>query len=387
MVRNTNPVMHRSLSRLLTTHTGSLPRPDDLVQPLYAAESGAVADRAALEDRVREAVAETVRRQREAGVDVVNDGEMSKVSYSTYVTERLTGYEGHVEVQRRPRPDAAAFPDYAEWNARQQQGSFRIKRYACTGPVRYVGHAALQRDIANLRAALATVDVTEAFMTAASPGVIAVFQPNQYYPSTEKYLWALADAMREEYEAIHAAGFVLQLDCPDLSGMSSAQIPGQKPADLALRIEVLNHAVANIPPDRMRMHLCWGNYEGPHHLDTPLKDIIGEVVKARPVAVSFEGANPRHEHEWNVFEDFKLPDGKIIIPGVLDSTTNYIEHPELVAQRLVRYARLVGRENVLVGTDCGFGTFAGTPMVHPAIVFAKLQAMAEGAALASRQLW
>jgi 5-methyltetrahydropteroyltriglutamate--homocysteine methyltransferase len=379
--------MKRSTDRVLTTHTGSLPRPDDLVQLLYAAESGEAVDRATLERRVREAVAESVRQQRAAGLDVVNDGEMSKVSYSTYVTDRLTGYEDRVAVARRPRPDAAAFPDYAEWNARQQQGSFRIKRYACTGPVRYVGHAALQRDIANLKAALAGTDVAEAFMTAASPGVIAVFQPNRYYASQEAYLGALADAMREEYEAIHAAGLLLQVDCPDLSGMSSAQTPGEKPADLALRIEVLNHATANIPPDRVRMHLCWGNYEGPHHLDTPLRAIIGEVVKARPAGVSFEGANPRHEHEWNVFEDFTLPEGKIIIPGVLDSTTNYIEHPELVAQRLVRYATLVGRDHVIAGTDCGFGTFAGTPMVHPAIVFAKLAAMVEGAALASRQLW
>lgn len=379
--------MKRSIDRILTTHTGSLPRPDDLVELLYADETGGITDRGAFDRRVRQGVAESVRRQVEVGLDVVNDGEVGKVSYSTYVSGRLTGYESRVNVPRRPRPDAAAFPDYAEWNARQQQGAQRIKRYACTGPVRYVGHAALGRDIDDLKAALEGVKVAEAFMTAASPGVISVFQPNQYYASNEEYLWALADAMREEYEAIHMAGLLLQLDCPDLSGMGTGQTPGERPADLASRLEALTHAVARIPPDRMRLHLCWGNYEGPHHLDTPLKELIGEVLKARPAAISFEGANPRHEHEWNVFERVKLPEGKVIIPGVLDSTTNYIEHPELVAQRIVRYAKLVGRENVIAGTDCGFGTFAGTPIVHPSIAFAKLASMAEGARLASQALW
>ena len=373
--------------RIRTTHTGSLPRPDDLVDLLYAEERGETADRAALERRVREAVAESVRQQVAAGLEIVNDGEMGKVGYSTYVTARLTGYESRVHVPRAPRPDAAAFPRYAAWNAEQQKGSYVIKRYACTGPVRYVGHAAVQRDIDNLRAALDGLDVDAAFMTAASPGVIALFQPNQYYASTEEYLGALADAMREEYAAIVRAGFLLQLDCPDLTGLSGAEVPGKKPADLGLRLEALNHAVANIPPERMRMHLCWGNYEGPHHLDVPLADLLPEVLQARPSGLSFEGANPRHEHEWTVFEDVKLPDGKVIIPGVLDTTTNYIEHPELVAQRLVRYARLVGRERVIAGADCGFGTFAGTPMVHPDIVFAKLEAQAEGARIASRQLW
>jgi 5-methyltetrahydropteroyltriglutamate--homocysteine methyltransferase len=383
--------MKRSTDAILTTHTGSLPRPDDLVDLLYAlhaGEYGAAVDTAALPERVRSAVAASVRQQIDAGVDVVNDGEMSKVSYSTYVTARLTGFESHVHVPRRPRPDAAAFPRYAEWNEQQQQGAARIKRYACTGPVRYVGHADLEQDIRNLAAAVAASPAPEAFMTAASPGVIAQFQPNQYYPDNAAYIEALADAMREEYETIYKAGFILQLDCPDLTGLSRAAAPGQVPADLTLRIEALNHAVANIPPDRMRMHLCWGNYEGPHQLDVPLKDIIGEILsRARPMGLSFEGANPRHAHEWAVFADVKLPEGKVIIPGVLDTTTNYIEHPELVAQRLVRYANLVGRENVIAGADCGFGTFAGTPMVHPDIVFAKLAAMVEGARLASRALW
>jgi 5-methyltetrahydropteroyltriglutamate--homocysteine methyltransferase len=255
------------------------------------------------------------------------------------------------------------------------------------GPVKYVGHAQLQTDIDNLKAALAVSPATEAFMSAASPGVIAQFQPNQFYPDDAAYIQALAEAMREEYEAVYQAGFILQLDCPDLTGLSRAVQPGQAPADRRMRIEALNHAVRNIPPESMRMHLCWGNYEGPHHLDVPLKEIIGDVFKARPMGLSFEGANPRHEHEWAIFEDIKLPADKVLIPGVLDTTTNYIEHPELVAQRLVRYAQLVGRENVIAGADCGFGTFAGTPMVHPDIVFAKLKSMVEGALIASTVLF
>ena len=379
--------MKRSTDRILTTHTGSLPRPDDLVDLLYAQESGQEIDLPALRERVRSAVSDSVHQQIEAGIDIVNDGEMSKVSYSTYVNARLTGFEGHVNVPRRPRADAAAFPRYAEWNSKQQQGASRIKRFACMGPVTYIGHEQLQTDIDTLKTALVDSPATEAFMTAASPGVISLFQPNQYYPNDVAYLEALADAMREEYEAIYQAGLILQLDCPDLTGLSRTSSTSQIVADLPVRVEALNHAVASIPPDRMRLHLCWGNYEGPHHLDVPLEDIIGEVFKARPMGLSFEAANPRHEHEWAIFEHIKLPSDKVIIPGVLDTTTNYIEHPELVAQRLVRYAKLVGRENVIAGADCGFGTFAGTPMVHPDIVFAKLGSMVEGAALATRQLW
>jgi 5-methyltetrahydropteroyltriglutamate--homocysteine methyltransferase len=379
--------MHRSTEAILTTHTGSLPRPDDLVDLLYAQDNGEPVDQRQLEERVRSAVAASVRQQLDAGLNVVNDGEMGKVSYSTYVTARLTGFESKTHVPRSPRPDAAAFPRYAEWNARQQQGAARIKRYACTGPVRYVGQTALEQDIQHLKAAVDGTQAIEVFMTAASPGVISLFQPNQYYPSNAAYLEALAEAMREEYEAIYQAGFLLQLDCPDLTGLSGNKTPGKAPEDLGMRIEAINHAVRSIPADRMRLHLCWGNYEGPHHLDVPLRELIGEVFMAKPVGLSFEGANPRHEHEWDVFEDVTLPADKVLIPGVLDTTTNYIEHPELVAQRLVRYARCVGRENVIAGADCGFGTFAGTPMVHPDLVFAKLEAMAEGARLASRQLW
>jgi 5-methyltetrahydropteroyltriglutamate--homocysteine methyltransferase len=379
--------MKRSTDAILTTHTGSLPRPDDLVDLLYAQENGEPVDAERLNQRVRSAVEECVHQQVETGIDVVNDGEMSKVSYSTYVNARLKGFDSHVQVQRYPRADAAAFPRYAEWNARQQQGASRIKRFACTGPVTYVGQQQLQSDIDNLHAALALSPApAEAFMTAASPGVISWFQPNQYYPSEAAYLEALADVMRFEYEAIYHAGFVLQLDCPDVT-LSRNVPPGVLVASLGMRIEALNEAVRNIPPDRMRLHLCWGNYEGPHHLDVPLHEILGEVLLARPMAISFEGANPRHEHEYALFAEVQLPPDKVLIPGVLDSTTNYIEHPELVAQRIIRYAELVGPEQVIAGTDCGFGTFAGTPMVHPDIVVAKLQSLVDGARIATSRLF
>jgi 5-methyltetrahydropteroyltriglutamate--homocysteine methyltransferase len=378
--------MKQSTDRILTTHTGSLPRPESLLPLLVAENAGESVDRSELDTHIRQAVADTVRKQVEAGVDIINDGEMGKISYSTYVSGRLTGFENRTPVQMRPRNDSADFPDYAEHQFRQG-GAARVPRYACTGPVRYTGHDKVKRDIENLKAAAQGVNAAELFMTAASPGVIAYFQPNRFYGSDEQYMQALAEAMREEYELIWQAGILLQVDCPDFTGLSSGAEPGKPPRDLGLRIEALNHAVARIPPDRMRLHLCWGNYEGPHHTDVPLRDILGEVLKARPAGISFEGANPRHEHEWKVFEQTKLPEGRVIIPGVLDSTTNYIEHPELVAQRIVRYAGAAGRENVIAGSDCGFGTFAGPGSVFPTIVYAKLKAMAEGARLASQELW
>jgi len=351
---------------------------------LYAKERGEQVDQAAFETKVREAVQAVVRQQAARGIDVVNDGEMGKISYSTYVKDRLTGFEGTGRLQLGRSADLADFPEYAQ---RMFADISVIAGPACTGPITYKGLAELQRDIANLKAALQDVDVTEVFMTAASPGVISRFLENQYYPSHEAYLAALADAMKVEYDTIYQAGFILQLDCPDLTGGRNIKGTQSGLSYLELHVEALNHAVRDIPADRMRLHLCWGNYEGPHHKDTPLQDILNIVLQARPAGLSIEAANPRHEHEWKVFEEVKLPEGKVLIPGVLDSTTNFIEHPELVAQRIERFASQVGRENVIAGTDCGFATFAGLHTVDPGIAWAKLQAMAEGAHIASKQLW
>jgi 5-methyltetrahydropteroyltriglutamate--homocysteine methyltransferase len=373
--------MKKSTNKILTTHTGSLPRPEDLQHMLEAQDRGEPIDRGAFEARVREAVKEVVQRQANCGIDVVNDGEMSKISYSTYVKDRLTGFDGRSESQPILPQDLVEFPGYMK-----RRQTSQITRPACTGPISYRGKADLERDIANFKASLEKVNVTEAFITAASPGVISLFLQNQYYPTHEAYLNALADAMKEEYDAIYQAGFLLQLDCPDIA-LNRLGAEGEKAHYRTLHIQALNRAVRDIPPDRLRLHLCWGNYEGPHHRDVPLQNIIGDVLEARPVAVSFEGANPRHEHEWKVFEEIKLPEGKVIIPGVLDSTTNFIEHPELVAQRLERYASVVGRENVIAGTDCGFATFASLLTVDPDITWAKLASMVEGAQIASDRLW
>jgi 5-methyltetrahydropteroyltriglutamate--homocysteine methyltransferase len=366
--------MKTSSERILTTHTGSLPRP------------AALADRHD-QDEVRAAVQETIRRQLEAGVDIVNDGEVSKPSYATYVTERLSGFTGEpVGLAMRGFEE---FPEFAQKMWGDPDMATIFANPTCVGPVAYVNPSLAQADIANVQAASAD-GATEVFMSAASPGVVEMFMPNRYYASTEEYLFALADAMKQEYDAIYQAGLVLQLDCPDLA-CEWALGPEKSTAEfrrvVAQRLEALNHATRDIPPDRLRMHLCWGNYEGPHQIDVPLADIIDLVLTARPTAVSFEAANPRHEHEWKVFEEVTLPDGKVVIPGVLDSTTNYIEHPELVAQRITRYASVVGRENVIAGSDCGFATFAAFVPVDPKITWAKLAAMAEGARLASQDLW
>jgi 5-methyltetrahydropteroyltriglutamate--homocysteine methyltransferase len=378
--------MKRSTERILTTHTGSLPRANDLTAMLEALDAGRPPEPAAFEARVRRAVADIVRMQVEAGVDVVNDGEQGKVGYSTYVRHRLTGFGGQSAVP--PRADWADFPEAA---ARSERAS-GISRPACNGPIDWQDRAAVQRDLANFKAAVTAVPPTDAFMTAASPGVIAHFLRNEHYPSREAYLARLVDVMKEEYDAIHRAGFVLQVDCPDL-GMSRHLLFSQLSDAEFLKIaegnvEALNHALRDIPPDRMRLHLCWGNYEGPHHRDIPLEKILPIALKGRPQALSFEGANPRHEHEWIVFRQIKLPDDRLIIPGVLDSTTNFIEHPELVAQRIARYAEVVGRERVMAGSDCGFATFArSAPVVEPEIAWAKIKSMAEGAKLASARLW
>jgi len=348
-------------------------------------DAGTLPDATAFDARVERAVADVVKRQVDSGVDVVSDGEQGKVGYSTYVRHRLTGFDGQSAVA--VRADWADFPDAAaRW------GRSPVSRPACTGPIDWKDRRAVQKDIQNAQAAAGTARPHEMFMTAASPGVIAHFLKNEYYPSRGAYLARLADVMKEEYDAIVRAGLVLQVDCPDLAmgrHLAFADLGTREFVKIAEgNVEALNHALRDVPPDRVRLHLCWGNYEGPHHRDIPLRDIIPVVLKARPEAISLEGANPRHEHEWAVFRDVKLPAGKILIPGVLDSTTNFIEHPELVAQRILRYAQVVGRENVIAGSDCGFGTFArSNPQVEPDIVWAKLAAMAEGARLASAELW
>jgi 5-methyltetrahydropteroyltriglutamate--homocysteine methyltransferase len=373
----------RSTEHILTTHTGSLPRPPELLEALQRRDRGE-GDGDGLDDKVRAAVADVVRRQADAGVSVVNDGEAGKIGYSTYVKERLEGFGGEGGMEGMPA-DLVEFPEFMQ----RTMGGIDFAMPACVGPVSYRDLDAVRADIANLQAAVEGADVEEAFMSAASPGVIAVFLQNQHYDSHEDYVSALGEAMKPEYDEIHRAGLVLQVDCPDLAmtrHMTGESLEAFR--DRArVNVEALNRATADIPPEDMRMHLCWGNYEGPHHHDVALRDILDIVFEARPAAVSFEAANPRHEHEWTVFEDVKLPDGKVIIPGVLDSTTNYIEHPELVAQRLVRYARLVGPENVIAGSDCGFATFASLLTVDPGITWAKLRAMADGAALASQQLY
>jgi 5-methyltetrahydropteroyltriglutamate--homocysteine methyltransferase len=380
--------MKRSTDRILTTHTGSLPRPADLLPLIAAAESGKQTDLGRLQARMQSAVAEIVRLQVEAGVDIVNDGEAGKPSYATYVKDRLTGFNG--EADAMAVADLTDYPEFGERFARQ--GVLEtLKRPACTEPIAYQDRAAVGQDIANLKAAVASFNPAQAFLSAASPGVISIFLGNHYYKSHETYLAALADAMKIEYAAIHQAGFILQVDCPDFAMGRHIQFPDLSVAEfrkqLEMHVEALNHALADIPEDRVRIHLCWGNYEGPHHRDVPIRDIIDIVFKARAAGISYEGANPRHEHEWAVFKDFKLPAGKVLIPGVIDSTNNYIEHPELIAQRICNLAGVVGRENVIAGTDCGFATVASYNPVDPKITWAKLKSMAEGAKIASQKLW
>ncbi|HYC16088.1 MAG TPA: cobalamin-independent methionine synthase II family protein [Pseudolabrys sp.] len=380
--------MQRSRDRFLTTHTGSLPRPDDLIRVMYAKEEGVPVDADALAARVRTAVMDVVRKQADAGVDLVNDGEMSKPSYATYIKDRLNGFGGtgntfiYQDLSDFPRLEKRVFGD---------PGRSRRKTPACNAEISVRDKQAPQTDADNLKAALKDVKASGGFMSAASPGVVSLFFRNDHYKDFESYIYAIADAMRHEYETVAGAGLVLQIDCPDLAMGRHIQY-----ADLSLpefrkraqlHIAALNHAVANIPAEQLRMHLCWGNYEGPHHRDVPLADIIDIVFTGKPAAISLEAANPRHAHEWSVFEKVKLPDGKVLIPGVIESKSNFIEHPELIAQRIARYARLVGRENVIAGSDCGYGTWVGQAAVDPDVVFAKLKAMAEGAALASRQFW
>jgi 5-methyltetrahydropteroyltriglutamate--homocysteine methyltransferase len=378
--------MIRSTERFLTTHTGSLPRPDDLVAMMFAKEEGAPVDGPALQARVREAVAEVVRAQADADIDIVSDGEMSKPSYVTYVKDRLNGFGG--ASQPLTYQDLIDFPELAK-RVFDDPGRARRKTPGCDGPISLRDTQAAETDVANLKAALG--QGRHAFLNAASPGVVALYFHNAHYPNYEAYLFAIADALRQEYETVAKADLMLQIDCPDLAfGRHTlfADLSVDEFRKIArMNVEALNHALSNIAPEQIRMHLCWGNYEGPHHHDVALADIIDIVFLARPAGISFEAANPRHAHEWSLFEDVKLPDGKVLIPGVVESKTNFIEHPELIAQRIARYAKLVGRENVIAGSDCGYGTWVGQAAVDPAVVWAKLSAMAEGARLASREFW
>ena len=382
--------MKRSVDRILTTHTGSLPRPAKLVDLMFAKEEGKHVDGRLLDERIRESVREVVAHQQRVGIDVVSDGEMSKPSYATYVTERLSGFGG--ESKRPKLSDILEYPNVASAYF-NDPGVQRLNqnRPACNGPVAARGTAEAEADITNFRQALAGTNVEEAFLTAASPGLVSMFLGNTHYKTEEEFLWAVANAMQPEYEAIVRAGFLLQLDCPDLAmtrHREFADAPiGAFRDYVRLHIEVLNAATANIPPERLRVHLCWGNYPGPHHHDVPLAQIIDLILEVRASGLVFEAANSRHEHEWKVFEHVKVPDDKVLIPGVIESMSNRIEHPELVAQRLVRLARIVGREKVIGGSDCGFGTFVGVALVEPEIAWAKLGSLVEGARIASEELW
>ncbi|HTK61617.1 MAG TPA: cobalamin-independent methionine synthase II family protein [Pseudonocardia sp.] len=382
--------MQRSTDRILTTHTGSLPRPEALTALLVKLDHGELtdADREVFPGEVRAAVNDVVARQVAAGIDVVNDGEQSKVSYSTYVTERVSGFGGTGRALV-----IADYLDYPEYAASLGIDPSKIMAYpACIGELSYDHPEAVATDLANLSSALeSSPGATEAFMSCASPGVISCFLQNQHYPDHESYLQAIAEVMKTEYDAIHAAGYLVQLDCPDLAMGRHLQFNDLPLADwlktIRLHIDAINTATRDIPADRLRMHLCWGNYEGPHTRDVNLSDIVDIVLSARPAGLSFEASNPRHEHEWRVWEDVKIPDGKVLIPGVIDSTNNYVEHPQLVADRITRLAKIVGRENVIASTDCGFGTAAQLINVHPQITWAKFAALTEGAQLASRSLW
>ena len=368
--------MISSKDRVLTTHVGSLPRPDNLLELAFA------------KDR-HESVSDIVKQQIESGIDIVNDGEMSKINYATYVKERVSGFEGEDQAPVYGS-DLAAFPEYLE-RIFKAGGIGKMSRPVCTGPIKYQGHSAVQKDIENLRSAVNGRNVSGSFLNAASPGVVSLFLGNTYYGSHEEYIWKLAEEMKTEYDLITSAGILLQIDAPDLAMGRHIQFGNEdfsvfrKAAEL--HIEALNFATRDCPPESIRLHLCWGNFDGPHHHDVPLIDIIDLVLKARPQAISFEGANPRHEQEWKVWRDAGVPDDKVLIPGVINSTSNYIEHPELVADRICRFAEFVGRERVVAGTDCGMSTSAGFPKVDPNIGWAKYAAMFEGAQLASKRLW
>ena len=368
-----------------TTHVGSLPRSQAVVDFLFAKERGETIDETALDACMAGAVSETVRRQVDAGVDIVSDGETSKISYATYVSERYTGFAG--DSPRQAPADLKMFPGYLERIARSG-GTPRYARPECVDEVRAKDHVALDKDIANLLSAMREHGAARGFMNAASPGVIALFQPNRYYPSRDAYLGALADAMREEYERIVAAGLDLQVDCPDLALARHMQFTDLSDEEFvaaaAVNVEALNHALRGIDPGRVRVHICWGNYEGPHLCDIGMDKVFPVLMSVRARYVLFEASNPRHGHEWTVFRDRRseISDDRILVPGVVDTTTNFVEHPELVAHRIAGFVNIVGAERVIAGSDCGFGTFAGFGAVDPEIAYAKLRAISEGARIA-----
>lgn len=382
-----------SQSRIFTTHVGSLPRPQHVVDQLFAQDSGLNYNEAEFDRTMATEVSAVVARQVAAQVDIVSDGEMSKISYATYIRHRLTGFEIGEMPRATPR-DLDDFPDFKERLAKLG-ATPKYHRPICRAAIAVKDLSGLYKDIDNLKAGMSAHGAQRGFMNSASPGVIAVFQPNDYYPSHEKYLQALATAMATEYEAIVAAGLDLQIDAPDLGMGRHIKFRDATEEEFLrnanLQVEALNHALRNVPAEKIRMHICWGNYEGPHHHDIGLDRVLGLVCKAKPATILFEGANPRHAHEWEVWSDAQkkglVPEHKILCPGVLDSTTNFIEHPQLIKQRMLQYAHIVGRDRVMAGTDCGFGTFAGFGSVHPPIAYAKLKSMAEGTALASAQLW
>ena len=383
--------MHVSPERILTTHVGSLPRSQAVVDLLARKEGGLPYDAAQFDNTMAQAVRDVVARQRASGVDVVSDGEQSKPSYATYIKDRLSGFSGHSKAMRGA--DLDEFPQYLARLMSRRTTAVTLARPCCTGPIAVKDRAPLMSDLRRFRAALDAAGIEQGFMNAASPGVIAVFQADEYYRSPERYLGALADAMRDEYRSIIEAGFILQVDCPDLAMGRHLTFKHLSDEEFlrhaAAQVEALNAALTGLPPERMRLHLCWGNYEGPHHRDIPLEKLFAIVMRAAPQALLFEAANPRHAHEWRVFAERKreIPDDKILIPGVVSSTSNYIEHPEWIAQRICTFADIVGRERVMAGSDCGFSTFAGDGLVDPDICFAKLRSMAEGATLASKHLW
>jgi 5-methyltetrahydropteroyltriglutamate--homocysteine methyltransferase len=375
------------MTQIRTTHVGSLPRSQAIADCLFAREKGLPLDEVAYDELMRDATAAVVRRQRETGIDLPSDGETSKISYATYIKDRLTGFYG--DSPRRPPADLADYPSFMERLA-TAGGTPTYRRPRCVGPIKVKDLTPLEKDTAAMKAAMRAAGYADGFMNSASPGVIALFQPSDYHANLEDYLVDIAEGMRAEYERIVEAGLILQIDAPDLGLGRHMMYRDLSEADFVkraeLHIEVLNHALRNVPGERVRMHVCWGNYEGPHTRDIALETILPALLKAKPRGLLFEAANPRHAHEWSVWTRVKVPDDYVLIPGCLDSTTNFVEHPELVAERIARFAGIVGADRVIAGTDCGFSTFAGFGAVDPEIAWTKLGALVEGAALASRRI-